>query len=92
MTNDKKHVVIEETSYYWECGDGCCSEHGVDYKVILNGVTVLDERTYDFDAEQIKLVLEALGYDVYIEYKPHENYGGRFDWDDEDWEDEDDDE
>lgn len=61
-----KHVKIELTEYYHECGDGCCTTYGTITKV--NGKEL---ESHNQDAGTIlQQVLEELGYTVEID----ENY------------------
>lgn len=64
----KDVVTISSEEYYYECGDGCCSEWGVDVIIELNGKVILDKRTYGFDVDSVEMVLEELGYEVKIKY------------------------
>jgi len=67
MAEKKMHAVIE--SYYWECGDGCCSDSGYDISLEMDGQTVATFQHYDCDTVLAENVAQALGCELTYEYK-----------------------
>lgn len=64
----KEKLNIDIQEYYYNCGDGCCTNYGTIIKV--NGVELA---SHNQDAYTIlKNVLEFLGYEVEI----NETFGG----------------
>lgn len=59
---NKIEITVEDYEYH--CGDGCCSEHGVDVTYEVNGIEVGRDRLQDFDPTTAESVLIALGYKV----------------------------
>ena len=63
---ENKELKISLESYYWECGDGCCSFY--QDKLSVNGEYI--KNIDDSDRfELLSTVLEHLGYEVEIEWK-----------------------
>lgn len=60
----KKKVKIEIRDWYYECGDGCCSDTGSELH--LDGVAVGNQYTGDDAEAALEAVLSALGYNVEI--------------------------
>lgn len=64
---NKGVIDIYVKPYTYECGDGCCTEHGYDVTIALNGTCVLDRRyVWDYEEVFVEEALEALGYTVNI--------------------------
>lgn len=72
---EKIKVVFED--WYYECGDGCCSDYGT--RVYVNGEPLRSKEVDDSNyigLESINVVpalLEKLGYDVEVEYTGTDN-------------------
>lgn len=62
---NKGRVLIDIREYDWECGDGCCTEHGYDVIIELDGKVVLDQRyCWEYNETEVEDALRALGYKV----------------------------
>lgn len=63
---NKIEITVEYYDYY--CGDGCCSDHGVDVTYEVDGIEVGQDRLQDFDPTTAESILTALGYEVDDDY------------------------
>ena len=59
---NKIEITVEYYDYY--CGDGCCSDHGVDVTYEVDGIEVGQDRLPDFESTTAESILTALGYEV----------------------------
>ena len=63
---NKIEITVEYYDYY--CGDGCCSDHGVDVSYKVDGIDVGRDRLPDFDLATAESILISLGYEVDDDY------------------------
>lgn len=68
---NKIEITVEY--YDWYCGDGCCSDHGVDVTYEVDGIEVGQDRLPDFDSTTAESILTALGYKVDESYNHMED-------------------
>jgi alanyl-tRNA synthetase len=59
---DKIIMKIETKDYYWECGDGCCSEYGTI--LFIDGKEIEDRRFGDTRDAYLYVLEEMLGHEV----------------------------
>lgn len=69
---NKIEITVEYYDYY--CGDGCCSDHGVDVTYEVDGIEVGQDRLQDFDPTTAESILTALGYEVDDNYDMEDSY------------------
>lgn len=64
-----KVITVTIEPYDWYCGDGCCSEHGYDISLEMDGKEITSYRHYDYDTVLAEEVAQALGCELKYEYK-----------------------
>lgn len=63
-------MKIETKDYFWECGDGCCTQYGTH--LYIDG-RLLEDREFSSSGDAYLYILqEVLGYEVDFIYEDEE--------------------